>query len=264
MSLDIHSFSPSVPDPRICTLQLPDLLPGESPGLCHLVASQVSQTHEGHFRADPEPRMIALTYHIRGPADSIHTSILLIPCAILHTQAHAAMSMQAVSARSDAGGPSPVRVVPWKDWGPSACLHLRVPVRPEESVSRSTILIPHGSRMPLVISYSANPNHASIYVVDINPLAARYARSVLRGTAAQGVDESPGETAIVAPEDMERVLPGVVEPECSAIPYAVYRFELPDSPTEWPNGHTIRRVQMNMTGFTVTFDGVEFEEIWAI
>ena len=53
-------------------------------------------------------------------------------------------------------------------------------------------------------------------------------------------------TAIV--EDIGAALSGVIDPECSAIPYVVYRFQLPYMPWEFP----IVAVRMSMTGFTVT------------
>ena len=255
-SLGIFSFSPSIPGPRICTLQLPDLRPGERLGWCDLVVSQLPPKSEGHFHADPEHRMIALTRRILGP-DCNYTSVLLIPYAALCAQMNAAISAQGVRALSDSGALPPVPIVPWRDWGPPACLHLRLEVRPAGQRTPAMItMLPFGSRMPLVVSTNTYPIRASICVVDINPLAARYANSILRRrrTARDSADESPGSPmAIVAPEDMERVLPGVtVDPECSVIPHIIYRLELPVSPTERPLGHTIRRVQMNMTGFTVT------------
>ena len=45
-------------------------------------------------------------------------------------------------------------------------------------------------------------------------------------------------------EDVEAALPGVVDPECSTIPYVVYRFDVPER-------LEIRSVVMSMTGFTV-------------
>ncbi|KAM5536873.1 hypothetical protein V8D89_009420 [Ganoderma adspersum] len=64
-------------------------------------------------------------------------------------------------------------------------------------------------------------------------------------------------------EDVEAALPGVVDPECAAIPYVVYRFQLPVFPWEYP----IRVVQMSMTGFTVTYRGTdlrEMERTWTV
>ena len=52
-------------------------------------------------------------------------------------------------------------------------------------------------------------------------------------------------------ENVEEVLPGVVDPECSRIPFVAYRFKIPDDPGEWQFGHTVRSVVMSMTGFTV-------------
>ncbi|KAM5541131.1 hypothetical protein V8D89_005060 [Ganoderma adspersum] len=63
-------------------------------------------------------------------------------------------------------------------------------------------------------------------------------------------------------EDIEAVLPGVIDRDCSSIPYLAYRFkiELPDAPLKWELGdaQVIRAVVMAMTGFT--FVGVEHEK----
>ena len=53
-------------------------------------------------------------------------------------------------------------------------------------------------------------------------------------------------------EDIEEVLPGIVDTDCAAIPYAVYRFPLPHfRGTESPVLPEIREVTMSMAGFTV-------------
>ena len=49
-------------------------------------------------------------------------------------------------------------------------------------------------------------------------------------------------------EAIGAVLPGIVDPSCSKIPYAVYRFKLPYDPEQWEKIHL---VVMSMTGFTV-------------
>ncbi|PIL34975.1 hypothetical protein GSI_02762 [Ganoderma sinense ZZ0214-1] len=269
--LAVHSFSASIPNP-ICILRLPDIPPGEPDGLYELVASQLLQTSEGYFRPDPEHSIVAVSRRIRE-GDDASGSFLLIPCGALRAQARSGVSSQGITTAADsAGGPHmtvaapQVRVVIWEDWGPTACLHLRLPVDYQHFITHSSWL-PFGSRMPLVVPDSADVNRTSICVFELNPLAARYARSLVAGRTK---DESElRATAIVAPEDLESVLPGVsVDPDCSAIPYAVYRFALSDSPTEEPRGDwPIRRVQMDMTGFTVTFDDSEHherEQTWAI
>ena len=87
--------------------------------------------------------------------------------------------------------------------------------------------------MPVVLP--DDPSN-SVYVFEVNPLSARHARA-----QHDTLSES---TAVV--EDVEAVLPGVVDPECAAIPYVVYRFALPRSE------RSISKVQMSMTGFVVT------------
>lgn len=79
--------------------------------------------------------------------------------------------------------------------------------------------------------------HASVYMFAVSPLAARHARARRDDSA----------TAIV--DDVEAVLPGVVDLGCAAIPYVVYRFRLPRPPWEHD---VIRRVRMSLTEFTVT------------
>ncbi|PIL34979.1 hypothetical protein GSI_02766 [Ganoderma sinense ZZ0214-1] len=232
--------------------------------------------------ADPDLSMVVLKRHIGNLDGSLggeHTSYLLIPFSVLRAQAHRASTTRkdSESARTDPDGGEepwttmsqlPVQAaVPWKDWGPRACLHLRLPVRPEGTIP----CLPFSSRLPLVVSDSTNLDRASIFVFDINPLAARHAKRILAERGRDHGRNSEG-TAIVAPEDLEGVLPrGAVDPECSAIQYVVYRFALPCSPTptEGParNGRAIRMVRMNMTGFTITLDGVKLEEreqTWAI
>ena len=86
---------------------------------------------------------------------------------------------------------------------------------------------------------------------DVNPLAARRAQHLLAARREQS-ELDHEEMAIVG--DVEDVLPGVVDPECSAIPYVVYRFKLPyaDCSTDSSvGGRTIRAVEMSLTGFTV-------------
>ena len=56
--------------------------------------------------------------------------------------------------------------------------------------------------------------------------------------------DSSESTAVV--EDVEEALPEVLDPECAAIPFVVYRFALAPSDRRW-----IREVQMSLTGFAV-------------
>ena len=98
-----------------------------------------------------------------------------------------------------------------------------------------------------------------MFVFDVDPLSAhRRSRRRQRLAAhhpeggdsnSNAGDSQPGSTAII--DDIEAVLPGVVDPECARIPYVAYRFKLPYDPAEWQVGHMIQSMVMNMTGFTV-------------
>ncbi|KAI1789999.1 hypothetical protein LXA43DRAFT_1019001 [Ganoderma leucocontextum] len=246
--LNIYSVSPSIPNRPICTLQLPALNPGQRWMSCEMPISQRPSTLEGHFRADRSLSMVVLTHDIHGP-EGPWASHLLIPCAALLTQIHSAVSQQAGSA--DLRGPpegSPV-LVPWKDWGPRGCLRLRLRRNPQQ-IHHLIRMIPFGSRMPIVEFHDPRFRSSSVYVFDINPLAARHV------LAARGHESET--TAIV--EDVEATLPGVVDPDCSAIPYVVYRFMLPDAPRGRPYGHPVWSVEMSMTGFAIVFGGVSIED----
>ena len=53
-------------------------------------------------------------------------------------------------------------------------------------------------------------------------------------------------------EDIEAILPGVVDPDCSSIPYVAYRIQLPSAPLEWHLWwYDMDVLAMGMTGFTV-------------
>ena len=91
--------------------------------------------------------------------------------------------------------------------------------------------------------------------IDVNPHVARHGRHILatareRDSWPATSQGAPSRTTGIV-EDIEAVLPGVVDPECSGIPYVVYRFELPYGPAGWRGGHMIGAVIMDMTGFTV-------------
>lgn len=229
--LYIHDLRTSEPtsDPRpLCTLELPGGKPGKF-FMRHMVSTSDYATHSGgHFRVDPSSSMVIVTVLTLDNYGRVYTSYLLIP----YTTLSARIRTAELSRPADLGGAreSPL---PWDDWGPRGCLLLRV--QPELTHIRA---VPFGSRMPLVAFEGPDVQRPSVYVFDVNPLAARRAR--LRAHD----DEA---TAIV--EDIETVFPGVVDPECAAIPYIVYRFELP---LEAFDRHAIRSVEMHTTGFTVT------------
>ena len=88
-----------------------------------------------------------------------------------------------------------------------------------------------------------------MYVFDINPHVARHQKQI-RATRKHGDPATVTRMGTIV-EDIEGVLPGVVDPDCSSIPYVAYRFKLPYNPREWPDGHSISSVVMSMTGFTV-------------
>ncbi|KAM5541117.1 hypothetical protein V8D89_005046 [Ganoderma adspersum] len=283
--IDIYNISPSTPCRPVCALELPSPIPGERVPSYHwrFHTSEHATTPGGHFRVDPSSSMVVLTLISVGTSaerNSISTSYLLIPCTTLSAQILRAAKLEhsrgppdrgdprepepGRSPQSDASsapGPAPV-TVPWSDWGPHGCLRLRAQRAPPCGYIPA---IPFGSQMPLVASEGPDFTRVSVCVFDVNPFTARHARQVLAACRDHGSEhgsesESPRtRTAIV--EDVEAVLPGVVDPQCSMIPYVVYRFELPFGPSEEPYGHAVQSVEMNMTGFTVNLVGsVRFEE----
>ncbi|PIL34931.1 hypothetical protein GSI_02718 [Ganoderma sinense ZZ0214-1] len=200
---------------------------------------------------------------------------LLIPHATLAAQIQAAESASTSRHRQMGGGAGSdgtdtdtadelAFTVPWADWGPRGSLRL---YRRGALYDGQHIVVPapFSSRLPFVVpasdSESQNDSeHAhgesatgagSVYVFDVNPFVAR---SALRSPRDRGAM-----TAVVDAEDIEKVLPDVVDPECSAIPFVVYRFPLPypDAPnTDAAPGPPlappeIRAVTMSMAGFTV-------------
>ena len=255
--LNIYSFlSSDNPSHIVCTLRLPseNLEPEERITWHEVYSGDRPYTSQGHFAADMSLSMVALTFYIRGPQGD-HETHYLIPRATFLAQIHAAARESLGQSQTDSGN-SPVKAqsepvsVPWADWGPQGCLRLRL----SYALSRRAILIPFGSRMPLVVFDGPESRSASVFVFDIGPLAARRRRQVL--AAPQDDCESmpeltePGSTMGII-ENVEEVLPGVVDPECSRIPFVAYRFKIPDDPGEWQFGHTVRSVVMSMTGFTV-------------
>ena len=170
--------------------------------------------------------------------------------------------------------------VPWADWGPRGCLRLRLQSPLFHVLFHESVPTPFGSRMPVVMSDGPEDESASVYVFDVNPLVARSMKAggsrVDSAACGRGgvSDDSEGATVADADapataevpqpgtgagvtdsavvEDIEEVLPGVVDPECAAIPYIVYRFPLA-YPTHAgpPDERKINRVAMSMTGFTI-------------
>ncbi|KAM5539529.1 hypothetical protein V8D89_006801 [Ganoderma adspersum] len=259
--LSIYSFSESPSDIPIRTLQLPEQNTGE-----RLVWHETS---EGHFRADMSLSMVALTFCIMGPGPSPeyeYEAHLLIPRATLLSQARlgAAASRQADGSLSLS---EPRPSVPWADWGPRGCLWLRL--RPPQHTARRIVLIPFSSWMPLVVLDDRDFKSASVFVFDINPFFPRRPQQQALGAPQDDSNsksdcESEERKMVGVIEDIEAVLPGVIDWDCSSIPYLAYRFkiELPDVPMEWEFGdaQVIRAVVMAMTGFTVKFVGVEHEK----
>ena len=220
--------------------------------------------------------------------DGEYTTYLLIPRTTLSAQISAAESRRRRDPTSfefegTTGTNASMLSVPWEDWGPRGCLRI-CPRNPLfHGADADCSLSPFGSRMPFMVFDGPEKESASVYAFDVNPLVARSVLAAQRASdesasdsdsdserelaieREQGMSEvgvggdGPGlpravtVTAVVHhAENIEEVLPGVVDPECAAIPYVVYRFPLPDSrradstiPPE------IRQVTMSMAGFTV-------------
>ncbi|PIL34952.1 hypothetical protein GSI_02739 [Ganoderma sinense ZZ0214-1] len=247
--LTVFRLSPSSPSSPICVFQLPSvtLRPGEIIAGRSMCTSRHPPVPEGHFHDDPSMSMVVLMHYINIETQShpirCRVSHLLIPCAALLAQIRAVFD-------SNPDPLAPPRLVPWRDWGPHRSLRLVLPVHPHpDHISDYLSLIPYGSRMPVVTFDDPGCTRASVYVFDINPLVVRHALHTLASQSESG--ESTTATAIV--EDVEAVLPGVVDPENSAIPFVVYRFGIPLPAVERPTWRVIQAVRMSMTGFTVTF-----------
>ena len=239
----IHLYSLSTPTPNrpLLTLQLPkfDLNPGETLYGVTMKTSLHTSAPGGHFRADPEQSMLLLTHQVL-PEDSHpdnmnirSSSHVLIPYATLRRQLDAVTIESDSADRESSGPPAPIL---WQDWGSRTSLRLRVRPKRELGADLDDLVtsIPLGSRLPVVVLDGSSS--ASMYVFDIDPLAARYARGMSQGDGSES-------TAIV--EDVEAALPGVVDPDCAGVPFVVYRFTLP------PSDRWIREVQMSLTGFAV-------------
>ncbi|PIL34965.1 hypothetical protein GSI_02752 [Ganoderma sinense ZZ0214-1] len=257
--LTIFSISPTVPSRPLCTLQLPGdhkVDPEQPLSLFTMVMSPSSSPPGGHFRADPSMSMVVLTYEGWQGAHGILTTYLLIPFTTILAQIRPVAPHRGGGATADEQVPHPAPYdppapIPWEDWGARGCLRLR-PQTGAYAMLPQPRVIPFSSRIPIVVYHDPLFRNVSIYVVDINPLAARHASSQAR--AAHESDR--GATAVAVVEDVEGALPGVVDPECSAIPYVVYRFPLRDvSGPRW-NGRPLRcsiwLVEMTMTGFALS------------
>ncbi|KAM5536869.1 hypothetical protein V8D89_009416 [Ganoderma adspersum] len=254
--LSIHGISPSIHNCPICMLQWPDdinlnlnLNPGEHIVSFKMVMSQSSFTPGGHFCADPSQSMVILTYKVRTRSDGAFTDHFLIPYMTILTQIHAVASRRGDAQAGDQQGTpdGPPVLVPWEDWGPYGCLRLRLQDQGLSRVHHVHHVIPFSSRMPVLVYHDSDFQNVTVYVFDINPLAARCARALAaRGEATQA-------TAIV--EDVEEALPGVVDPECLAILYVVYCFPLPPPSPERGHWHPIWSIEMTMTGFALPLGG---------
>ena len=281
-NLSIYSFFPSASPSsesapmagrHVCTLELPTPRPGEHVtwSRAHSGDRRADET-TGHFRTDPSRSIVVLYINIQpieGRDDNDreeYATYLLIPRATLIAQIRAAESK---SRRNDPDGKleDPARQstlsVPWADWGPRGCLRLR----PRNSLFYDDVdLTAFGSRMPVVMFDGPEKKSASVYVFDVNPLVARSVLAALSATGDEKKDEeempdlrlgrlSRAVTATAVDgdrEDIEEVLPGIVDTDCVAIPYAVYRFPLPYSQGTEPQVlPEIREVTMSLAGFTV-------------
>nr|VWP01628.1 N/A [Ganoderma boninense] len=261
-SLAPPSQSPATTRP-LCCLQLPavSLNPGERVVDREMRTSRHPPTPNGHFHDDPSVSMVVLTYDLAmdgsaWPARS-RTSYLLIPCAAL--LAH----LRLVSVVGASPDPDPPAPVPWEAWGPLMSLRLWAAVHPHaDHFPGSIALVPYGSRMPVVVFEGPDCTRASVCVFETNPLVVRHARAIARSNSdlnseagSGGILESRTRATVGSAivEDVEAALPGVVDPECSAIPFVVYRFGIPlDMEEEQHASRMIQAVRMSMTGFTVT------------
>ena len=220
--LTVYDLSPSVPNRPLCALELPTVALNSGEHIMHrgISTSEHPPVPEGHFRADPSMSTVVLTHHIEGPEHQESRSYLLIPYAALLAQIRTVVdSSDSASHDSD-----PPALIPWRDWGAHVCLRLRVP---QQRRFGCVFLVPYGSQMPILGFDDPERTRAAVYVLDINPLAARDALSTARAGQSASAAESGGglgsgaaATAVVA--DVEAALPGIVDPECSAIPFVVY------------------------------------------
>ena len=280
--------SEPIPARHVCTLELPPPKPEEPITWSHAHTGDRAEETTGHFRADPSQSIVVLHTCIKSfdsDNESKCNTYVLIPRATFASQIRVADSTHSTqrqdmhsSASPNLPMPVPAPVsVPWADWGPRGCLRLR---RWSAISQDRATLIPFGSRMPMVV-FDGPEESASVYVFDVNPLVARsvLAAPSRRRAAANEDNNRPGNkegqedgegtsdpqsavvaalpravtvTGLVDREDIEMVLPGVVDPECAAIPYVLYRFPLPyPSHEESEVPPEICKVTMSMAGFTV-------------
>ena len=274
---NIYSFAPfesAIPSPQlVCRLQLPSekLEPGEYIGLKAIHTGDRPQTSSGHFLPDLSRSTVVLTFSIHGPRGERETHYL-IPRATLLAQVHAAES-KSQRQQTHVGTAVPVPVsVPWADWGPQGCL--RLALQPPVS---GHCTMPFGSRFPLFVLDESDARNAAVYVFDVDPLVVRYQRQVAAArrqdsstSTSTSLREPAGEstgmaatttTAGTVVEDVEGVLPGVVDPECSGIPYVVHRFQLPCADKGW---RFIEAVAMGMTGFTIRVSTTYVYALWPL
>ncbi|PIL34968.1 hypothetical protein GSI_02755 [Ganoderma sinense ZZ0214-1] len=241
---DIYTFSPSgTPNHRICTLQLPEehVEDDEQIEFHFVYTGDQSQPSEGHFHADLSQSTVVLQFFIEGIEGNREVHYL-IPRTTFLAQIREAEARK-LSLDQTEGGVLPV---PWAAWGSQSCL--RLSLYRQHAIHRARV-VPFGSRFPLLVVGESDFRSAAVYVFDVNPLVARREKRLLLERQRGPALAEPGSAGIV--EDIEAVLPGVVDPNCSSIPYVVYRFELPYGPVEWQFGHKIGSVIMSMTGFTV-------------
>ena len=286
------SASPGESEPisarHVCTLELSPPKPEERITWAHAHAGDRDRAEEttGHFRADASQSIVVLHICIEpvddagnNDSETEYNTYVLIPRATLSAQIRAAESESAQRQDSDMGSganPPAAVSVPWADWGPRGCLR----VRRWGAISQDrATMTSFGSRMPMVV-FDGPEESATVYVFDVNPLVARSVLAARRRVTANGDNNGPGNkegqleedgeetsdsqsalaavpravtvTGVVDREDIEKVLPGVVDPECGAIPYVLYHFPLPYSfHEEWEVPTEIWKVMMSMAGFTV-------------
>ncbi|KAM5541126.1 hypothetical protein V8D89_005055 [Ganoderma adspersum] len=294
-NISIYSFYPS-PSPcpesepvagrHVCTLELPAARPGEHVTWSRAHTGDHAAEATGHFRVDPSRSIVVLhicIQPIEGGYAAEYPTHVLIPRATLAAQIRAVDPTWLHGTGSTTHPPALVSV-PWAEWGPRGCLRLR----PWNALFQDDAnLTAFGSRMPVVLFDGPEEESASVYVFDVNPFVARSVLAARRRATSdeetedkeetsdpqRAVDALPRAVTVTAVvgggEDIEEVLPGVVDPECAAIPYVVYRFPLPFfRGVQSPVAPQICEVAMSMAGFTVEFDGsVEYEmrnQTWTV
>ena len=232
-----------MPNRHICMLGLPseDLRSDECIEHHTIATGDQPQYSRGHFHADLSQSMVFLRFIINGPEHARETHYL-IPWTTFLAQIRHAESRETLRA-DDSQVQQPI---PWAEWGQQGCLRLQHEVRP-------IYAMPFGSRFPLFKVDESDSRSAAVYVFDINPHVARHQRQVF-ATTRERDSLQPRESGVaVIVEDIETVLPGVVDPHCSRIPYILYQFQLPYGPEEWESQFgRFPWVAMSTTGFTIT------------